>query len=142
MSNPLPSNWHGTIGPSAAPMPTYTPPIFVCAGCAAETPYGMSARWAVTEIGPLRVCGGHVEWALIRLGYPAPPSPEPEGIPVLKRAAQHYDCEDCWYSCATLTCDDARRSDECDCGASETQAVLDSMISNPAAPPSPEGPEL
>ena len=29
----------------------------------------------------------------------------------------HYECSDCWFSCATLTCDDDRASDKCDCGA-------------------------
>ena len=31
----------------------------------------------------------------------------------------HFDCEDCWYSCATLTCDDRRYGPVCDCGADE-----------------------
>ena len=41
----------------------------------------------------------------------------PEALEWLRAPADHYDCEDCWYSCATLTCDDHRRSDVCDCGA-------------------------
>ena len=41
----------------------------------------------------------------------------------LRRETQHYDCEDCWYSCATLTCDESRRSDKCDCGADEENAA-------------------
>lgn len=36
----------------------------------------------------------------------------------LRRAKQgHYECEDCWYSCATITCNEDRHSDKCDCGA-------------------------
>lgn len=37
---------------------------------------------------------------------------------------EHRDVPDCWYSCATLTCDDERRSEICDCGASENQALV------------------
>jgi hypothetical protein len=39
----------------------------------------------------------------------------------------HLDCEDCWYSCAILTCDDNRKSDVCDCGADATNAALASL---------------
>lgn len=46
-------------------------------------------------------------------------------VPLLERAARHYESEDCWYSCATLTCDDNRRSETCDCGAPAAQAALD-----------------
>lgn len=35
----------------------------------------------------------------------------------------HEECEDCWYSCATLTCNEGRKSDECDCGAAELNAL-------------------
>jgi hypothetical protein len=35
----------------------------------------------------------------------------------------HYDCEDRWYSCATLTCDEERQSALCDCGADETNTI-------------------
>ena len=35
----------------------------------------------------------------------------------------HYECEDCWYSCATLTCNEGRSSDVCDCGADQTNAM-------------------
>ncbi len=45
-------------------------------------------------------------------------------VDALKRHTSHYDCEDCWYSCATLICDDRRKSDECDCGA---QSALDAL---------------
>jgi hypothetical protein len=45
-------------------------------------------------------------------------------VPVLKRASSHYDCGDCWYSCATLTCDEGRASEECDCGAAEAGRAL------------------
>jgi hypothetical protein len=41
----------------------------------------------------------------------------------------HLDLEeDCWFSCATLTCDDGRRSDVCDCGADAANASLDSLL--------------
>ena len=36
----------------------------------------------------------------------------------------HYECEDCWYSCATLTCDDRRRSEVCDCGVDKLNVLL------------------
>jgi hypothetical protein len=42
-----------------------------------------------------------------------------ETIEWLKRETPHFDCEDCWYSCATLCCDDRRKSEECDCGADD-----------------------
>lgn len=29
----------------------------------------------------------------------------------------HYECDDCFYSCSTICCDDSRRDRECDCGA-------------------------
>lgn len=35
----------------------------------------------------------------------------------------HSDCEDCWYSCAKLTCNEVRKSDVCDCGADEENAL-------------------
>lgn len=40
----------------------------------------------------------------------------------------HYECEDCWYSCATLTCDEHRRG-ECDCGADKWNAKVDAALS-------------
>jgi len=40
-----------------------------------------------------------------------------EAIAYLRTPSPHDECEDCWYSCATLTCDERRRSTECDCGA-------------------------
>ena len=39
-------------------------------------------------------------------------------VGALHKPHSHLDCEDCWYSCATLTCDERRKGDECDCGAS------------------------
>ena len=45
-----------------------------------------------------------------------------------RRRRAHYDCEDCWYSCATLTCDEQRRSDKCDCGADTMNAEIDAML--------------
>lgn len=35
----------------------------------------------------------------------------------------HNDCEDCWYSCALLTCNEHRHGDKCDCGADEQNAL-------------------
>lgn len=40
-----------------------------------------------------------------------------EALAWLNTEVSHYECEDCWYSCATITCDEHRRSNECDCGA-------------------------
>ena len=37
----------------------------------------------------------------------------------LRLEMSHFECDDCWYSCAKLTCDENRRSDVCDCGADE-----------------------
>lgn len=37
----------------------------------------------------------------------------------LDHETPHYECEDCWYSCALLTCDDHRKGSKCDCGADE-----------------------
>lgn len=48
-------------------------------------------------------------------------------LPILERAAEHYDCEDCWYSCATLTCDEGRRG-ECDCRARAAAPVLSLVL--------------
>ena len=45
-----------------------------------------------------------------------------EAVAWLSKEVPHYDCEDCWYSCATLTCDDHRKSDKCDCGADAENA--------------------
>ena len=45
----------------------------------------------------------------------------------LKRHAYHHESEDCWYSCAILTCDDSRKSDKCDCGADRVIALLERM---------------
>lgn len=42
-----------------------------------------------------------------------------DAIAWLRTKVSHYECEDCWYSCATLTCDEHRKSDQCDCGADE-----------------------
>lgn len=39
------------------------------------------------------------------------------------RPTSHYECEDCWYSCSTICCDDWRKSDECDCGADQENAA-------------------
>lgn len=42
----------------------------------------------------------------------------------LGQFTSHHDCEDCWYSCATICCDDRRKSDVCDCGAQIAINVL------------------
>jgi len=52
----------------------------------------------------------------------------------LKRTG-HDECEDCWYSCATITCDDERKSDVCDCGTDHWNARIDALI---AAAPKPD----
>ena len=41
----------------------------------------------------------------------------------LHTKTSHNDCEDCWYSCATLTCDDRRKNDVCDCGADRENEI-------------------
>lgn len=49
----------------------------------------------------------------------------------LEAETPHYECEDCWYSCATICCDEHRRSDQCDCGAdfenAAKRAVLEAL---------------
>lgn len=45
-----------------------------------------------------------------------------EAIAWLREQVPHHECEDCWYSCATICCDEHRRSDKCDCGADEQNA--------------------
>jgi hypothetical protein len=45
-------------------------------------------------------------------------------VEVLEGASQHTDCDDCWYSCSTLTCDESRASTICDCGADKAAAAL------------------
>lgn len=44
------------------------PAAIVCAGCAAENSVATTKSYAETEVGPLKVCGGHVDWALRKLG--------------------------------------------------------------------------
>ena len=46
-----------------------------------------------------------------------------ELVEALTRLEKHYDSEDCWYSCSTLTCNDQRRSLQCDCGADRINAM-------------------
>ncbi len=46
-----------------------------------------------------------------------------EMVKRLRKSIPHYNCEDCFYSCATLCCDDKRRSDKCDCGADEENVL-------------------
>lgn len=45
-----------------------------------------------------------------------------------KRMAHHY-VEDCWYSCpkAEDGCCDERQGDECNCGADELNAYIESL---------------
>jgi len=43
---------------------------------------------------------------------------------------EHRECEDCWYSCALLTCDDDRKGSECDCGANEINALHAKALSH------------
>ncbi len=45
----------------------------------------------------------------------------------LRREAHHYECEDCWYSCATITCDERRKGGSCDCGANEALSLLNRL---------------
>lgn len=52
----------------------------------------------------------------------------PELLALVKKSRRsHYECEDCWYSCATLTCDEHRKG-PCDCGADEWNAAIDAVI--------------
>ena len=58
-----------------------------------------------------------------------------EALAWLRKEVPHYECEDCWYSCATLCCDEHRRSDKCDCGADEEnakRAEIAAMLSSEA----------
>jgi len=43
----------------------------------------------------------------------------------------HYVCEDCWYSCPKSgeCCNEFRKQDECDCGADEWNAKVDTALS-------------
>lgn len=41
----------------------------------------------------------------------------------LDRETAHYECEDGWYSCATICLDERRRSETCDCGADQENAI-------------------
>ena len=50
-----------------------------------------------------------------------------ELIEELKHHVYHHECDDCWYSCATITCDEQRKSNECDCGADRVIALLERM---------------
>ena len=55
---------------------------------------------------------------------------------LLAAKRQHYECEDCWYSCATICCDDQRHSDKCDCGADEHNALMERAAATLRASPS------
>ena len=46
----------------------------------------------------------------------------------LKQETPHYECEDCWYSCAILTCDERRSSDKCDCGADRENEMKRTLL--------------
>ena len=47
-----------------------------------------------------------------------------------KLRVTHYYCEDCWYSCPKSEdgCCDDREGSECNCGADESNTILDSII--------------
>lgn len=57
-----------------------------------------------------------------------------EALKWLREKVPHYECEDCWYSCATLTCDDRRASETCDCGADNENAKREAVAQLLAAP--------
>ncbi len=42
----------------------------------------------------------------------------------LQKHTHHAECEDCWYSCSTICCNERRKSAECDCGAHQVADVL------------------
>ena len=46
----------------------------------------------------------------------------------LARKTPHYECEDCWYSCATICCDEHRKSDKCDCGSDEENEMKRTLL--------------
>lgn len=45
-------------------------------------------------------------------------------VALLERQTACVEHADCWYSCATLTCNDGRRSEKCDCGAQQVRDAL------------------
>lgn len=50
-----------------------------------------------------------------------------EAIKWLRTKMPHYECEDCWYSCATITCDEQRSSTICDCGADQENSIREQI---------------
>lgn len=54
----------------------------------------------------------------------------------LCKPVSHYECDDCWYSCATITCDENRRSSVCDCGADEENEMCKAAAEALQAAPS------
>lgn len=50
------------------------------------------------------------------------------GLDRLRR--QHYECEDCWYSCPKSEdgCCDENRGDDCTCGADTHNALIDVLV--------------
>lgn len=44
----------------------------VCAVCLSEMPHALDLSPAETTVGPLAVCGSHVDAALAKLGYSTP----------------------------------------------------------------------
>ena len=56
-------------------------------------------------------------------------------VALLQRLTGHYECDDCWYSCSTICCDENRKSDECDCGAQRVADVLATIGPLPPLPP-------
>lgn len=50
-----------------------------------------------------------------------------ELIALARQHETHLDCEDCWYSCATITCNDARKNNHCDCGADRLNSLHEKL---------------
>ena len=80
----------------------------------------------VPEVEPFRQL-----FAALRASPPPQPAPEVAELArrLLASKHDHYECEDCWYSCATICCDESRKSDKCDCGATEENALKDEAAS-------------
>ena len=74
------------------------------------------------------------DWALVawklseQRAEVAPPKELVDLLLASKR--DHLECEDCWYSCSTLCCDDERSGNPCDCGADTWNALVDKTLSS------------
>jgi len=46
------------------------------------------------------------------------------------RTEEHYECEDCWYSCPKSgeCCDERQDKDDCLCGTDKRNAIIDSAL--------------